>query len=592
MAQSCDHKSTSSNSSVDNNTFESTYTQSKALSQPLSNCNNSVIDEGSQLCHNNTSISNNVTSSMFESTLPLENSLSQPVSKSSKWNKYSAVVNARRRQLYKVNPSMKWYKSLFYYHSQPNIRSVRQKYYKNNSSPIKHRKLNYYYDNKHRVLSKYHCNPSPVIKKSLKRYHSDPSPIKRKIQERYYANPSPIKEHAKLMYKANSSTINLRKRQAYTANPDVALIRGKAYYKNNSYSIRNKTLKAYYHNHQLNKERRRQGYIKSVHKVLDKRRIARLVVGSICKKYNKIRATLPSFTTRCISLVVKKMNSKTLAGKHLSAEHLVKTSLYYRETYQREFVKAFQHLRSSVLASLSKASEFTTGDPSKIQGILCGESLHTSNTELFFPEVCYHDNAFDGQKKVMYHKFPSYTTDAHKTGFTTWKCSNLCNTTASHILGNLMDIYSKIGECLPLMARRYVQQIDECNKRVIHDANLQGHSKDCYLDPQACGSPLLFLRRLAPHYPAIRKLVNMLYEVRRADAKISVLDRALYRGDVSALQNIVKEQKETRKLYMLGDNILDESIILKSKVQVCRKKSYGSSLCPAVQAMEMSFGFF
>ena len=113
------------------------------------------------------------------------------------------------------------------------------------------------------------------------------------------------------------------------------------------------------------------------------------------------------------------------------------------------------------------------------------------------------------------------------------------------------------------MARRYVQQIDECNKRVIHDANLQGHSKDCYLDPQAYGSPLLFLCRLAPHYPAIRKLVNTLYEVKRADAKISVLDRALYRGDVSALQNIVKEQKETRKLYMLGDNILDKSIVLK-----------------------------
>ena len=91
--QSCNHNSTSSNS-VDNNTFEGTYTQSKALSQPLSNCNNSVIDEGSQLCHNSTSISNNVTSSMFESTLPLENSLSQPISKSSKWNKYSAVVNA------------------------------------------------------------------------------------------------------------------------------------------------------------------------------------------------------------------------------------------------------------------------------------------------------------------------------------------------------------------------------------------------------------------------------------------------------------------------------------------------------------------
>ena len=87
------------------------------------------------------------------------------------------MMNARRRQLYKLNPFMKRCKSLFYYHSQPNVTGVRQKYYKNDSSPIKHCKLKYYYDNKHRVLSKYHCNTSSVIKRSLKRYHSDLHPL-------------------------------------------------------------------------------------------------------------------------------------------------------------------------------------------------------------------------------------------------------------------------------------------------------------------------------------------------------------------------------------------------------------------------------
>ena len=50
-------------------------------------------------------------------------------------------------------------------------------------------------------------------------------------------------------------------------------------------------------------------------------------------------------------------------------------------------------------------------------------------------------------------------------------------------------------------------------------------------------STLMFLRRLAPHYSNIRKIVNMLYNVRRVDKELSTLDRALYTGDVCLLQD-------------------------------------------------------
>jgi len=38
------------------------------------------------------------------------------------------------------------------------------------------------------------------------------------------------------------------------------------------------------------------------------------------------------------------MTNKSFAGKHFAAEHLIKSSLHYRDFYQHEFVKTFQNL--------------------------------------------------------------------------------------------------------------------------------------------------------------------------------------------------------------------------------------------------------
>ena len=206
--------------------------------------------------------------------------------------------------------------------------------------------------------------------------------------------------------------------------------------------------------------------------------------------------------------------------------------------------KIFHNLRNVLLASLCKVSELEGGSPMPMRTILCGESLHSTNTELFYPEVSYHDSAFDSDGNIIYQSFPSYKvygTDKYGNTLATWICSDLCKLDTPDLLNQLICIFSNIAECKPIEARRYVQCMDKCSKQSLHDLSLQGHCKDCYLDSQACGSALLFLRRLAPHYPNIRKIVDMLYDVRRVDNKLSVLDSALYRGDVCLLQTIVKE---------------------------------------------------
>ena len=78
------------------------------------------------------------------------------------------------------------------------------------------------------------------------------------------------------------------------------------------------------------------------------------------------------------------------------------------------------------------------------------------------------------------------------------------------LIQTISATYTKIAESDPADARDFIQHIDDCNKTDMHDANLQDHNKTCHVDPDACGSMLLYLRCLAPHFPDIRQIVKLI----------------------------------------------------------------------------------
>ena len=82
-------------------------------------------------------------------------------------------------------------------------------------------------------------------------------------------------------------------------------------------------------------------------KILDKHRIAALVACSISKKYSKLRSG-PSKLTVYIKNIISKVPERSLARKHLLAEHLIKSCLQYRELYKKDFVKKFASLRAYI----------------------------------------------------------------------------------------------------------------------------------------------------------------------------------------------------------------------------------------------------
>ena len=147
---------------------------------------------------------------------------------------------------------------------------------------------------------------------------------------------------------------------------------------------------------------------------------------------------------------------------------------------------------------LSKATEATTDD--EVSNVLCGQSLHTSTSESFFPETTYKSAAFD--------EGPSH--NASGSGIETWECSTeLCAIPPKEaVVQAVSATYAKIAKSDPADARDFIEHIDDCKNADIHDANLQGHNKACHVDPAACGSMLLYLHRLAPHFPNIRRIYN------------------------------------------------------------------------------------
>ena len=170
----------------------------------------------------------------------------------------------------------------------------------------------------------------------------------------------------------------------------------------------------------------------------------------------------------------------------VKVEHLVRSCMHFRDMNHKRFISAFKKLKLSVLATLSNLLN-TTDDPYEI---LLGPSMHTASSKSFFPASTYHKAALDQDGNVDMTKFPIIDVGKKQKN---WTCApGLCKLDdKSEITKTMCKIYNSIGECDPLEARHYIQHMDECDQPESHDPSL------------ACKSKLLYLRRLAPHFPNV-----------------------------------------------------------------------------------------
>lgn len=194
---------------------------------------------------------------------------------------------------------------------------------------------------------------------------------------------------------------------------------------------------------------------------------------------------------------------------------------------------------------------------------LFGHSLHTNYSESYFSESSYiaaKRNAYlilnDSGKITNYFRYE------HNT-FGRWICNDYCNLEKTVVTDRFYWISRVFVELKPEEIQNYVDKIDICSnsqnsnqrdivKKIckcgeincIHTAfdnqRLEplGHQVYCYENSENCNSILLFFRRMAPHFPLIRQIVKLIYNVRRELRIIRYLTRALENGELSDLREI------------------------------------------------------
>ena len=281
---------------------------------------------------------------------------------------------------------------------------------------------------------------------------------------------------------------------------------------------------------------------------------------SIWNKYNRIfHRKFGQYGTfkEYVEKVFRKLRLRNKCANRLKAQLLVRSCLQQLNLYKHKFMTSFDRLQNMVKASISKATEVANTDL-EVLDIFCGGSLHTSNTELYNCGACYNPEALNDDGILDLEKFPS--TQINYVGdkcVATWECCldpPLCKLDAEEILTKLRAIYSNMIDCSANATRKYIRYIDDCSNSTLRlDESLQGHPLECYLYSPPCASQFLYLRVLAPHFPAIRHIVMTIYEVRRYALRYGHLDNIL---------EIVKEARTTRmRQYDVSAQVLDEKSI-------------------------------
>ena len=269
-----------------------------------------------------------------------------------------------------------------------------------------------------------------------------------------------------------------------------------------------------------------------------------------------------------VQKLVSKMGLRNRAASQLKAQMLVRSSLQQLSLCKYKFTTSFEKLQNMIKASISKATELATTDL-EVLDILCGESLHTINSELYNCGACYNPEAFNEDGILDLEKFPTCETNfIGDKCVLTWRCCldpPLCRLDSETILTRLRAIYSSIVNCSATTTRRYIEHMDDCDNVQIRDASLQGHPLECYLYSPPCNSDFLYLRILATHFPAIRRVVMAIYEVRRNNTRITKIQRALQYGHLDEILDIVQNACTTRmRHYDVSTEVLNEKDIYES----------------------------
>jgi len=230
--------------------------------------------------------------------------------------------------------------------------------------------------------------------------------------------------------------------------------------------------------------------------------------------------------------------------KQLEVDKILRWCLHIRDNYICNLCK--------ILASLKKKSEVCLSLNNKCSTIddtlnaLCGISRHTASSENYFMESTYYttilrENLIMNVEGQVVNVLPLIKAQAKKS----WSCDISCKIDDLTLIERYQTFLETINTCTLKNVPKLLTNIHKCT---IKTSNIKmGHTHSCYIDSTLCKGLFLPVLLLSPHFPKVRNIKRLIYQLTSFYQKILKLDEALNCADLNTLNEIIIVAQE--KVY-------------------------------------------
>ena len=181
-------------------------------------------------------------------------------------------------------------------------------------------------------------------------------------------------------------------------------------------------------------------------------------------------------------------------------------------------------------------------DDDRLEAIL-GTACHAKGWTPYFPEFCFTNGIkefpFDRSGKQRRPKIVNPCLEGHAI----YPCLGICIPASDGQALKVLDILEKCQNLNRKQLRQFLMTLNKCSVSqrtpYLQTVEKRNHPIDCYSGENLCPSDLVVLRKLNPHYTNVRKLYQILSELKNMHEMVADLDAAVACGDFVYLKKLL-----------------------------------------------------
>lgn len=194
------------------------------------------------------------------------------------------------------------------------------------------------------------------------------------------------------------------------------------------------------------------------------------------KKYNHIIFTnndvkMKYSKEKYIQNISDLLEMPSTSENRLKAETIVKWCCYIRKSYISQMKKILNKCKKKVDTCLTWVTECFSLKHVDYMNTFCGQSKHTTSSELYFAETTYHilhstEPIIMNSEDKAINILPIIESQK-KSNKNAWNCSFLCKTEDTIIINDLKCCFEELLNCTLKNLHKFLNRIHKCNNKIL-----------------------------------------------------------------------------------------------------------------------------